>query len=127
MCVPVSTGLETPYMAVKIVPYNFGEGIEDKEYKYTDTLSDFYIGMGIGMSLKRHLYFLLCSIVVAPFYRNIIYSSGQSSLMFNIEKGVLSSHTLFIRPHRKDIGHEHNPDTPRKSNPYIITNRLTRQ
>ncbi len=48
----------------------------------------------------------------------------QPSLMFNIEKIVLSLHPLFIRPHRKDISHEHNPDTPRKSNPYIITNRL---
>ena len=32
---------------------------------------------------------------------------------------------LFIRPHRKDISHEHNPDAPRKSNPYIIAHRLT--
>jgi hypothetical protein len=34
------------------------------------------------------------------------------------------SHPLFIRPHRKDISHEHNPDAPRKSNPYIIAYRL---
>jgi hypothetical protein len=100
-------------MAVKIAPYNFGEGIENKEYKYTDTHSDFYIGIGIGMSLKRHSYFLHCSTVVASFYRNSIYSSEQPSLMFNIEKVVLSSHLLFIRPHRKEISHERNPDAPR--------------
>lgn len=39
----------------------------------------------------------------------------------------LFSRPLFIRPHRKDICHKHNSDAPRKSNPYIITNRLTRQ
>ena len=111
-------------MSVKIAPYNFGEGIEDKEYKYTDTHSDFYIGIGIGMSLKRHSYFLHCLTVFASFYRNSIYSSGQPSLMFNIEKIVLSSHSFFIRPHRKDIGHKHNSDAPRKSNPDMIAHRL---
>ena len=26
-------------------------------------------------------------------------------------------HPIFIRPHRKDISHEHNSDAPRKRNP----------
>ena len=37
------------------------------------------------------------------------------------------SQPLFIRPQRKDISHEHNPDAPRKSTPYSIAQRLTRQ
>lgn len=44
--------------------------------KYTDTHSDVYIGIGIGMNVERHSYFLYCSSVVAPFYRYSIYSSG---------------------------------------------------
>src|SRR5258706_6816516 len=57
--------------------------------------------------------------------RNSIYSSGQPSLMFNIEKAVLSLHPFFIYPHRKDISHEHNPDAPRERNPDVITDRLS--
>ena len=34
-------------------------------------------------------------------------------------------HPLFIRPHRKNISHEHNPDAPRERNPDVITERLT--
>lgn len=36
-------------------------------------------------------------------------------------------HPIFIRPHRKEIGHDHNPDAPRERNPNIISDRLPRQ
>ena len=43
----------------------------------------------------------------------------------NIERSSYFLHSLFIRPHRKGISHEHNPDAPRKRNPDVITDRLT--
>jgi hypothetical protein len=43
----------------------------------------------------------------------------------NVERRSYFLHPLFIRPHRKDISHEHNPDAPRERNPDVITDRLT--
>lgn len=42
-------------------------------------------------------------------------------------EGIDLSHPLLIRPHRKDISHNHNPDAPRERNPYSIAHRLTSQ
>jgi hypothetical protein len=43
------------------------------------------------------------------------------------EHGWLFSHSLFICPHRKDVGHKQNADAPCKSNPYIMRHWLSRQ
>lgn len=40
---------------------------------------------------------------------------------------VLLSYTLFICPHREDVGHKQNADTPGEGNPYILRCRLSSQ
>lgn len=47
--------------------------------------------------------------------------------LFITEKLSLLSHPLFMRPHRKDVSHESNPQAPGERDPYFIAHRLPRE